>query len=74
MVIKFTLIGYYRTRYIFTKLPKTAFLRIPSKYDNIIKFYSVENVSLLKAKHIICSFYDSMKFQKLDTKKTKLIK
>ena len=28
MVIKFTLIGYYRMRYVFMKLPKTAFLSI----------------------------------------------
>ena len=26
MVIKFTLIGYYRTRYVFAKLPKNSFL------------------------------------------------
>ena len=71
MVIEFTLIGYYRMRYVFTKLRKNSFLGISLKNNNIIKFCFVQNVTLLKAKHMICSFYDSMKFQKLDTKKQK---
>ena len=55
-VIKFTLIGYYRMRYVFTKLPKNSFLSISLKWDNIIKFCSVQNVPLSKAKHMIFSF------------------
>ena len=71
MVIKFTLIGYYRTRYVFTKQPKNSFFEYIFEISKIIKFCSVVNVTILKTKHLICSFYDSMKFQKLDMKKQK---
>ena len=52
MIIKFTLIGYYRMRYIFTKLPKNSFFKYIFKKDNIIKFCSVANVTSLKTKHV----------------------
>ena len=35
---------------------KTTFVTISLKQDNIIKFSSVQNVTLLKAKRMICSF------------------
>ena len=50
---------------------KNSFCEYIFEINHIIKVCSVANVTLLKTMHAICSFYDSMKFQKLDTKKQK---